>query len=153
MNIPSKQKILVSSCLVGKLVRYDGKIKEYDLSLFDEYEQVLVCPEVDGGLKTPRSASEIQPNGRVVNIDGDDLSVEFEKGANLALLIAKKYHIKVAILKSNSPSCSNNMIYDGTFSGNLIKGLGKTVQLLEKNGIKVFNETQMDEAFDYLSSS
>ncbi len=115
------------------------------------YEQILVCPEVDGGLKTPRSASEIQPDGRVVNFDGDNVSAEFKKGAKLALIIAKKHDIKVAILKSNSPSCSNDMIYDGTFSGNLINGVGKTAELLKKNGVKVFNETQIDKAFDYLS--
>ncbi|RUM65713.1 MAG: DUF523 domain-containing protein [Sulfurospirillum sp.] len=142
-------KILVSSCLLGRNVRYDGKNNYIEHEIFEKNQIFPICPEVDGGLPTPRAPSEIIGD-KVINIDGEDVSDFFQKGANYALLIAKKHNIKVAILKSKSPSCSNNMVYDGTFSKRLVPKMGVTAKLLEKNGIKVFNENELEEALIYL---
>ncbi len=146
LSIDFKPKILVSACLLGKKVRYDGKIKKYDLSELEKYyDFVACCPEVDGGLETPRDPSEILKNGTVINSAGVDVSKEFEKGANTALSLTLKHDIKIALLKSKSPSCSNKIVYDGTFSNSLVEGIGKTTKLLLQNNIEVFNETQIDK--------
>ncbi len=146
LSIDFKPKILVSACLLGQKVRYDGKIKKYDLSELEKYyDFVACCPEVDGGLATPRNPSEILKDGRVVNSAGIDMSESFEKGAKNALSLALFHDIKIALLKSKSPSCSNKMIYDGTFSGSLKKGIGKTVELLLQKNIEVFDEMQIDK--------
>ncbi len=105
---------------------------------------MLCCPEVDGGLGVPRSPAEIQGE-KVINSIGKDVTKEFEKGAKIALDLVKKYNIKVAILKSNSPSCSNKIIYDGSFSKTLKDGKGITTKLLQSQGIKVFNELEINQ--------
>jgi uncharacterized protein YbbK (DUF523 family) len=151
LNIPSKTKILISACLLGQKVRFDGKIKTYDVALLEDYDLISCCPEVDGGLPTPRMPSEIQSDGSILNSENVDVSEAFNKGAQKALDTAIFYNIKVAILKSKSPSCSNRLVYDGSFSGTLTKGLGITVELLEQNGIKVFDENQIEEALIFLS--
>jgi uncharacterized protein YbbK (DUF523 family) len=107
---------------------------------------------VDGGLSVPRPASELQKDGRVVNIEGLDVTKAFKKGAKKALQLVKEHDIKVAILKSKSPSCSNKMVYDGSFSKTLVEGKGVVVKLLESHGVKVFDESEIDEASTYLSS-
>ncbi len=151
MNIFLKSKILISACLLGKRVRYDGIVKYYDFSSLDNYELIACCPEVDGGLPIPRFPSEIQVNGKVLNVNGLDVTDEFNYGANIALKLVLNENIKVAILKSKSPSCSNKMVYDGTFSGVLMRGVGVTMKVLEENGIKVFDENEIEEALAYLS--
>ncbi len=142
---PLKSKLLISACLLGKKVKYNGGDNLIDLSILqDLVEFIPCCPEVDGGLPTPRPPSEIQGD-KVVNIHSKDVTKEFHKGANIALSLAKKHNIKYALLKSKSPSCSNSYIYDGTFSTKLIKGKGVTTKLLEANGVKVFSEDEVDE--------
>ncbi len=144
-----KMKILVSSCLLGEHVRYDGIIKEKNELLFKLYQKgivVSVCPEVFGGLEVPRVASEIREPNRVINKNGEDVTTYFIQGASITYDLCMKYNIKVAILKSKSPSCSNNFIYDGTFTGTLKQGKGITAALLEQNGIFVYNEHQINEA-------
>ncbi|MBU5427448.1 DUF523 domain-containing protein [Tissierella pigra] len=66
------------------------------------------------------------------------------EGAKKTLGIAKAIGIKKAILKSKSPSCGCGLIYDGTFSGNLIRGNGLTAGLLIKNNIEVYTESNLD---------
>lgn len=144
--------ILISACLLGYKVRYDAKIKQYDLSKLHSFNLIFVCPEVDGGLSTPRLASEIQVDGSVITEDGTDVSTYFENGAKKALELVSEYNIKVAIMKSKSPSCSNKMVYDGSFTGTLTKGIGLTVALLVEKGVKVFDETQIEEALTYIKS-
>ena len=144
--------ILVSACLLGDKVRYDAKIKQYDLSKLHKFNHIPVCPEVDGGLPTPRLASELQADGSVMMKNGANVSLYFKNGAKKALELVHRYNIKVAIMKSKSPSCSNKMVYDGSFSGTLIKGRGLTVMLLMKNGVMVFDETQIDEALAYIDT-
>ena len=102
-------------------------------------ELVPVCPEVLGGLPTPRSCSEIC-DGKVVNTEGTDVTEQFNKGAEETLKIARENNVILAILKQGSPSCGCKKIYDGTFSGKKISGMGVTARLLTDNGIVVFDE-------------
>ena len=135
------ENILVSACLLGERCRYDGKSKPCDevIKLNEKYNLIPVCPEVLGGLETPRTPCEIQ-NDRVISADGIDRTIEYTTGAQIALEIAKENNCKVAILKSKSPSCGKGKIFDGTFSGTLTDGNGITAQLLSDYGIKVYNE-------------
>ncbi len=137
-------KILVSACLLGEPCRYDGKSKpnEAVISLKETHTLIPICPEVLGGLKTPRIFAEVKGE-RVVRADGRDVTCEYNKGAQIALDTAKREGISVAILKSKSPSCGNEQIYDGTFSRCLINGKGITARLLEENGIRVINEQEL----------
>ncbi|MCH9812766.1 MAG: DUF523 domain-containing protein [Epsilonproteobacteria bacterium] len=147
-------KILVSACLLGHNVRYDAKLKTYDFGLFKNYdvEFISLCPEVEGGLAIPRPPSEIQDDGRIINSLDLDVTEEFTIGAQRALELVKKHNIFVAILKSKSPSCSNKMVYDGSFSGRLRRGKGITVKILEAYGVKVFDEMEIKEAIAYLQN-
>lgn len=140
------EKILISACLVGDKVRYDGK-SQYHPSvkeLLEKYELVPFCPEVEGGLKTPRVPSEIH-NGRVVTKEGKNVTSQFREGASKALNICKYLNIKIAILKDESPSCGSTQIHDGRFTGKLIKGKGVTATMLEQNGIRVYSEKDIDK--------
>ena len=133
-----KEKILVSACLMGVNCKYNGG-NNYDPKVAEflkDYEIVLICPEVMGGLPTPRVPSEIK-DGRVVNKDGEDVTDFFVTGAEETLFLAKKYNIKKALLKTKSPSCGNGKIYDGTFTDTLTKGDGITAKLLKENGIEI----------------
>lgn len=140
------EKILISACLVGDKTKYNGESNYNPLiiDLLKKYELVPFCPEVEGGLKTPRLPSEIKKD-KVINQEGKDVTKYYLKGAELALNICKYLDIKLAILKETSPSCGSKEIYDGTFSHKKIKGKGITTKLLEQNGIKVINETQIEE--------
>ncbi len=145
-----KIKILVSSCLLGERVRYDGIVKKRNESLYKLYKKgfvVPICPEIAGGLAVPRLQSEISVDtNKVINKNGKDVTSYFLKGADVALDLCMKYNIKVAILKSKSPSCSSGLIYDGTFEGKLKKGKGVTSKILELNGISVYDEHQIKKA-------
>lgn len=145
------KKVLISACLYGEKCRYDGKdnlIAELDL-LKDKFSLIPVCPEVMGGLETPRNPSEIVGD-RVVMNDGRDVTAEYTKGAEIALGTAVENGCEVALMKAKSPSCGVGKIYDGTFSKTLTGGDGITVRLLKENGIKVFNETQIKELLEYM---
>lgn len=134
-------KIMVSACLLGDNVKYNGGNNKNDelINFLKDYEVIKVCPECFGGLPIPRDPSEIV-NNRVVTEKGIDVTKEFTLGAVKTLEIAKANNIKIAILKKNSPSCGSNTIYDGTFSHKVIEGSGITAKLLKENGIIVFNE-------------
>lgn len=138
--------ILVSACLLGVKCRYDGTGKEMEglKALMKEYHLIPVCPEVLGGLPTPRMPSEIQPNRRVQMKDGKDVTQQYEKGAREVLKLARLYDCRYAILKERSPSCGHEEIYDGSFTGRKIPGNGIAAELLEKNGVKVFGESQIE---------
>lgn len=142
-------KIMVSACLLGDNVKYDGTNNKSDelIKFLKDYEVIKVCPECLGGLFIPRSPSEIKED-KVINKEGIDVTKEFTLGASKTLDIAKENNIKIAILKKNSPSCGSGMVYDGTFLHRLISGDGVTSKLLKDNGIMVFNE---DNYLDILS--
>ena len=140
------EKILISACLVGDKVRYDGKGQYHPLvkELLEKYELVPFCPEVEGGLSTPRIPSEIY-KGKVINKEGKDVTYQFNKGADLAINICKYLDIKIAILKDGSPSCGSKEIHDGKFTGKLIKGKGITATKLEQIGVKIYNEKEIEQ--------
>lgn len=153
-----KNKLLVSSCLLGNLVRYDGNhsLLEYELltSLSRHFEVITICPEVAGGLAIPRTPCEIfsgegidviQKRAKVLSQTGADCTNEFLLGAQLALQLVKEHKIKYALLKAKSPSCGNQTIYDGSFSGKLVPGVGVTAAILEQHGVRVFNEKQIQD--------
>jgi uncharacterized protein YbbK (DUF523 family) len=152
------EKILVSRCLLGHRVRYDGGASgPFDLleQWIGEGRVVPLCPEVAGGLPTPRAAAEI-PGGQggevldgtaaVITTDGEDVSAQFLEGARQALELVQKHGIRVAVLKANSPSCGNLLTYDGTFSGVKVSGEGVTAALLKRHGVRVFSELELAEA-------
>lgn len=136
--------LLVSACLLGIPCRYDGVEKEYDgiRELMKHHVLIPVCPEQLGGLATPRLPAERVGN-QVVNREGEDVTADFLKGAELALRLAKLYDCKYAILKQRSPSCGSGQIYDGSFSGRLTEGDGMTAELLKKHGIQVIGENDL----------
>lgn len=140
------RKILVSACLYGECTRYDGKSSALKNPIFSKWKKrgilVPVCPEVLGGLKTPRPRSEIS-DGRVLNELGEDVTESFEEGARRTLETAEKHDVVFAVLKQSSPSCGCRQIYDGTFSGSKIPGSGVTAELLLNNGIVVFDENEL----------
>lgn len=153
------EKILISACLCGDIVRYDGKSAPCNHPLIKEWDThgrlVRFCPEVAGGLPTPRDPAEISgPGGagvlagdaRVVTNQGQDVSAAFIKGAQLALSEIRRHGIAVAILKEKSPSCGSSLIYDGAFSGNLIQGMGVATSVLRRHGVKVFSEYGIERA-------
>jgi len=133
-----KEKILVSSCLLGLNCKYNGGnnySKEIDEFLKD-YDVIPICPEIMGGLSTPRVPSE-KIGDKVITKDGRDVTEQYKKGAEETLFLAQKYHVKKALLKLKSPSCGSGKIYDGTFSHTLIDGDGVTAELLKNNGIEI----------------
>ena len=133
-------KIMVSACLLGQKCKYNGgdNYSEAVAEYVKGHEVIPVCPEVEGGLPTPRIPSEIV-NGVVTNAEGETVDREFRRGAELCLKKALEGHVDMAILQSRSPSCGVNQIYDGTFTGKLISGKGVFAKLLEENGIKTID--------------
>lgn len=139
-----KENVLISACLLGVNCKYNGKNNYIESveNLKEKYNLIPVCSEVFGGLTTPRIPSE-RLNGKVINKEGEDVTLQFVKGSEEVLKLAKFYNVKLAILKEKSPSCGFGKIYDGTFSNTLIDGNGVTAELLIKNGIKVIGENSI----------
>lgn len=144
-----KTKVLVSACLLGENCKYNGSNNKNDLvcSLEKYFQIIPICPECFGELPIPREPSEIVGD-RVLSKSGKDVTKAFEKGAEQALYIAKETNAPCAVLKERSPSCGFGKIYDGTFSGNLCDGNGITADLLSKNEIQVFGESQVQKLID-----
>lgn len=143
------QKILISACLLGEDVRYDGgnclQASPFIAKWRDEGRLVPICPEVAGGLTVPRLPAEIQPDGRIINIERKDVSDSFVRGAEKALQLCHEQNITIAILKEGSPSCGSSKINDGSFSGVKVAGSGATTRLLRENGILVFSELELEQ--------
>ncbi|MFG1706060.1 DUF523 domain-containing protein [Nonomuraea sp. M3C6] len=158
------ERILVSACLMGRRVRYDGGAKTSSDAWLaawrEEGRLVPFCPEVEGGLPIPRPAAEIEGGAggaavlsgaaRVLATNGSDVTAAFLAGARSALAVARSSGIRLAVLKEGSPSCGALSIYDGTFRGQRTPGQGVTTALLELNGIRVFGEDHLAEAAGYL---
>ncbi|NNM59950.1 MAG: DUF523 domain-containing protein [Legionellales bacterium] len=155
-------KILMSACLLGDKVRYDGNDCLQTHAKLQAWikagKVVSICPEMAGGLPVPRPPAEIEQDktatmvlageAKIRTIGGEDVTKEYITGAQKALALVKQHHIQVAILKSRSPSCGVRQIYDGTFSHGLIAGMGLTAQLLSEYGVQVFDETEIDLALE-----
>jgi uncharacterized protein YbbK (DUF523 family) len=145
----NKEKLLISACLLGENVKYDGGnnlIEDIDkLAIYFDF--VPVCPEVMGGMTIPRLPCEITSFKplKIENEYGINNADHFIDGARQTLLIAQQNNIKYALLKANSPSCGNNHIYDGTFSKKLIKQAGVSAKFLQDHNVKVFNEKEISQ--------
>ena len=143
-------KILISACLMGENVRYNGKNSKKSSGIIQKWREddrlVVLCPEVAGGLSVPRLPAEVQPDGRIINIEAEDVTAAFQQGAEKALSLCREHDIRIAILKEGSPSCGSSLINDGHFSSTKILGQGVTTQLLEEHGIFVFSENELDQA-------
>ena len=141
--------LLISACLMGIRCRYDGGRKELPClnSLLDKHVLIPVCPEVLGGLSTPRMPAE-RIGRRVVTRDGRDVTDNYLRGAQEALRLAQMTGCTHALLKERSPSCGCGRIYDGTFSGRLCDGDGVCGALLQQHGIKVLGESRVQELLE-----
>ncbi len=158
-------RLLVSACLLGEPVRYDGRGRDLEnagLNALLKQERVIAfCPEVAGGLGIPRDAAEIQARdgyavldsgSKVKTVKGDDVTEHFLHGARQALALCRRHQIEVAVLTELSPSCGSSQIYDGSFSRSLNQGVGVTTALLRQQGISVFNQYQISDAIALLNS-
>lgn len=154
MRQSSSCKILISACLLGERVRYDAKINKVEDALIGRWQVqgllLPVCPEVCGGLATPRPPAEILADGSVRTEAGQDVSEAFQAGAQKTLQLALEHNIQIAILTERSPSCGSSQIYNGRFERSLIAGQGVTTQLLRENGIQVFNQFELERAEAFL---
>lgn len=146
-----KPNILVSACLLGVNCRYNGKgeLDEGIRELMAEANLIPVCPEVFGGLATPRNPAE-RVGERVITVRGEDVTSQYQKGAEETLALAKLFGCSCAILKERSPSCGSGVVYDGTYSKTLIKGDGMAVQMLKAQGIEVFGESERKKVREFL---
>lgn len=145
------EKVLVSACLLGVRCRYDGRSVPCEalLQRLDTLDAVPVCPEILGGLPTPRTPSERQGD-RVTAKDGRDVTAQYRRGAEESLRLAQLFGCRYALLKERSPSCGCGKIYDGSFTGTLTDGDGTTAELLYANGIQVFGETRLEQLLEQL---
>jgi uncharacterized protein YbbK (DUF523 family) len=156
-------RVLVSACLLGEKVRYNGADAASGSRILQDWVRegrvVPFCPEVAGGLGVPRPPAEIQGKGgasvldgagRVRTRDGDDATEAFLRGAELALRTARQSGVRMAVLKDGSPSCGSAYVYDGSFGGRREAGAGVTAALLRRSGIEVFSETRLEEAAEHL---
>lgn len=139
-----KEKLLISACLLGHNVKYNGRNNKIDnLQELEKYfEFIPVCPEVMGGLPIPRIPSE-RVNNKVINKDGIDVTINYEIGKSKVLELVKNYNIKYALLKEKSPSCGKTT-YDGTFTHKLINKPGITYEALFKININIFSEHEIE---------
>lgn len=158
-------KILVSACLVGCEVRYDGGDLTVADSRFrevrDKHQLIPFCPEVSAGFPVPRAPAEItggdgesvlDGHAKIIDTDKRDLTDQFIAGAHMALEKCQTEGIRFAILAEKSPSCGSNEIYDGSFSGTKVPGVGCTAALLRRHGISVFSQSEMGNLLEALKS-
>ena len=135
------ETLLISACLMGYNCKYNGGNNalppEVLSALRERYRLIPVCPEAAGGLPTPRVPSE-RRGGSVVTRDGRDVTAAFRRGAEIAGKLAERYGARLALLKSNSPSCGSGTVYDGSFTGTLMPGDGVTAEYLKNKNLIIF---------------
>jgi uncharacterized protein YbbK (DUF523 family) len=155
VKIPAEGPILISACLAGVACTHaaEAKTREWALELIASGRAVTVCPEVAGGLPIPRPEAEIIDGGggevldgtaRVRTVDGDDVTAQYVRGAEAAVAVAKRSGAMLAVLKARSPSCGCGAIYDGSFSGELIEGDGVSAVALERAGVEVMSDEDVE---------
>ena len=137
-------KVLVSACIMGVNCKYNGKNNENiaAMNFLKDKEVISICPEVLAGMKIPRSCAEIV-DGRVVDENGNDVSLEYDKAVAVALSKIQNEEIDLVILQSRSPTCGVNQIYDGSFTGKLIPGMGLFAKALKH---RVYNVSYVEES-------
>ncbi|MFS8369068.1 DUF523 domain-containing protein [Acetobacter indonesiensis] len=157
-------KILVSACLLGRPVRYDGSAKTLTSALLDHWQNegriIPACPEQMAGFSTPRPAAEIADHfsgddvlagrARVHDVTGEDVTADFITGAQQALALAQSHDCRFALLIDGSPSCGSLMVYDGSFTGHKHTGMGVTTALFRRNGIAVFAPAEIHDLHERL---
>lgn len=163
------EKILISACFLGNPVRYDGSALDVSIkvglaaqAIIDQWagegRLVPLCPEVAGGLPTPRPPAEISfskkdrsgLDWRVITSSGMDVSEPFQRGAKIAMQLCQQHGIKLAVLTESSPSCGSSTIYNGQFEQVKVAGEGITTALLRERGVRVFSQFELPKAADYL---
>lgn len=151
-------KILVSACLMGHAVRYDGRSKPLVHPVLDRWREegrlVTICPEMSAGMPVPRPPAEIAAaadgadvlagRARVMEKTGGDVTAGFIEAAENALALARQTGCRFALLIDGSPSCGSSFIYDGTFGSARHEGAGVTATLLRRNGIEVFSDREIE---------
>ncbi|MBG2876565.1 DUF523 domain-containing protein [Proteus alimentorum] len=160
-----KNKILVSACLMGFKVRYNGTEKARLNTVLEQWQQeqrlVIHCPELAAGLPTPRASAEIagfngdqvmQNSAKVIESTGNDVTAHYQLAAWLALRTALDSNCIVALFTDKSPTCGSQYIYDGNFSGVIKQGEGVATALLRQHGIKVFSENQLEELIGWVEN-
>ncbi len=140
------ENLLISACLLGVSCRYDGKSKPHkDIEeLKKKYNLIPICPEIYGGLETPRVPSE-RIKDKVIMKNGRDVTENYNRGRDESYKLVLLFNCKKALLKEKSPSCGKGKIYDGTFTGALTDGNGVTAEFFIKNGIEVFGESEISK--------
>lgn len=160
------QKILVSACLMGHAVRYDGKAKPLVHPALERWRAegrlVTICPEMSAGMPVPRPPAEIadgaggedvlEGTARVVEVSGGDVTDAFVIAAENALKLAMETGCRYALLIDGSPSCGSGFIYDGSFSGRRRDGAGVTAALLRRAGIAVYSDGEIDRLVEVLAA-
>lgn len=150
-------RILVSACLAGRPVRWDGQVKTLSHCLMSRWQTqgrlVSICPELSGGLPVPRRPAEIEPgasaedvldgSARVLDDQGEDVTEAFLAGARAAVDLAAREACRFALLIDGSPSCGVSQVHDGRFAGVRVPGQGVTTAALRRAGVQVFSPTEM----------
>ena len=144
-----KEKLLISSCLLGNNCKYNGGNNYTPLAeeLKRRFDLVPVCPESFGGLTAPREPSE-RVGDQVLSRSGTDVTAAFQRGAEKTLVIAKEQGAHRAVLKERSPSCGCGAIYDGTFAGTVVPGNGVAAELLLAHGVTIYGESRIGELLE-----
>jgi uncharacterized protein YbbK (DUF523 family) len=158
-----KTKILVSACLMGHKVRYNGSEKTPVSDILTRWQQeerlVIHCPELAAGLAIPRLPAEIVGDGGqavmaeracILESDGTDVTAHYQLAAWLALRTAQETNCSAALLTDGSPTCGSAFIYDGSFSGHKKTGMGVAAALLREHGIQVFSDNQIAELIAWI---
>ena len=139
-------KIAVSACLLGHNCKYSGgnNLSRKVLDYIEGHEVIPVCPEVTGGMPTPRVPVELK-NGKAINRDGEDVTEFFLRGVEKTMKKLDGETIDLAILQSRSPSCGCKQVYDGSFTKTLIEGKGMFAQALAAAGIPMMDGDDVPE--------
>ncbi|EJZ20440.1 DUF523 domain-containing protein [Rhizobium sp. Pop5] len=157
-----QNRILVSACLMGQAVRYDGRAKPLLHPVIERWQAegrlVTIYPEMSAGMQVPRPPAEIANAAtgekvlagmaRVVELTGGDVTAEFLQAAENAVALARQTGCRYALLIDGSPSCGSDFIYDGTFSGRKQAGNGVTAAALKAAGIEVFSNHEISRLID-----
>lgn len=165
ISMKQKEKILASGCLLGERVRYDAQVlKITDERIFrwaKEKRFIPICPECMGGLWVPRDPCEIEPGktaqdvldgkARILTQNGDDCTDDYLFGVQACVNMAKRHHVRLALLKQRSPACATQYVHDGHFNGQVVAGKGVLALALEREGILTFDETQLDQLENQLT--
>ncbi|MBA5203195.1 DUF523 domain-containing protein [Pectobacterium aroidearum] len=154
--------ILISACLSGFPVRYNGTEKKSVGGYLAQWRQqerlITFCPELAAGFSTPRPSAEIIPatggnsvitaGAKVVEATGADVTERYILGAWLALQMAQQHNCRFALLTEGSPSCGSHIIYSGRFDGSQTAGSGVTAELLRRHGIDVFSDREIEQLIE-----